>query len=157
VSLRPAVPADVPLILTFIQELAAYERAPDAVKMTAPQLHGMLFGEPARAEALIAEVDNVAVGFAVWFESFNTWTGRPGLYVEDVFIRPEARQHGLGKQIFVYLARLAMARDYARMEWMVLDWNQPAIRFYTSLGAKPLPDWTKYRLSGAELLSLATN
>ncbi len=155
-SLRPATGEDVPLLLAFVHELAAYERAPEAVKMTAAQLHDALFGPKPRAEALIAALDGAPVGFAVWYQSFNTWTGTPALYLEDLFIRPAARGRGLGKEILGYLAGLAVSRGYARMEWMVLDWNSSAIDFYTGMGATPLPDWTKFRLSGDALSRVAT-
>jgi len=155
VSLRPAKAEDVPLLLRLVHELAAYERAPDGVKMTEAQFRDALFGPKPRAEALIAELDGAPVGFAVWYQSFNTWTGTPALYLEDFFLRPAARGRGLGKQIFTYLAGLAVERGYARMEWMVLDWNDLAIDFYTGMGATPLPDWTKFRLSGDALTKLA--
>ncbi len=155
-NLRSATAADVEIILRFIRELAVYERAPDAVKMTAPQLHDALFGDTPRAQALVVEIDNTVQGFAVWYESFSTWTGKPGLYLEDLYVTPAARGQGAGKAIFQHLAALATARDYARMEWSVLDWNEPAINFYKSRGAEPLDEWTKYRLSGAALHALAT-
>jgi GNAT superfamily N-acetyltransferase len=156
VNLRRASPEDVPTILGFIHELAIYERAPDAVKMTAPQLHDALFGTKPRAEALLVEIDGTPQGFAVWYESFNTWTGKPGLYLEDLFVTPAARGQGAGKAIFQHLANIAVARDYARMEWSVLDWNEPAINFYKSRGAEALDEWTKYRLTGDALRALAT-
>ncbi len=155
IALRAAAAADVPVILTFIRELATYERAPDAVKMTEAQLHDALFGETPRAEALLVEIVRVAQGFAVWYESFNTWTGRPGLYLEDLYVTPAARGQGAGKPIFQHLARVAVARGYARMEWSVLDWNEPAIKFYRSRGAEALDEWTKYRLTGEALHALA--
>jgi GNAT superfamily N-acetyltransferase len=156
VKLRAAQTGDVPQILGFIRELAVYEREPDAVKMTEAQLAEALFGKPAKAEALLAETEAGAVGFAIWFESFNTWTGRPSLYLEDLYVRPEARKHGIGKAIFAHLAKLAMARGYHRFEWSVLDWNEPAIRFYVGLGAQAQSDWTKYRLSGDAWAAAAT-
>jgi GNAT superfamily N-acetyltransferase len=145
----------VPVLLGLIQELAAYERAPEAARLTEAQLSDALFGDHPAAEALIAGIGGVAQGFAVWFESFSTWTGR-ALYLEDLFIRPAARQLGLGRQILAHLAGLAVKRGYARMEWQALDWNEPAIRFYTGLGAEPLTEWTKFRLSGDALLSVAS-
>jgi GNAT superfamily N-acetyltransferase len=154
--LRAAQAGDVVQILGFIRELAIYEREPDAVKMTAAQLAEALFGEPPKAEALLAETEAGAAGFAIWFESFNTWTGRPSLYLEDLYVRPEARKHGIGKAIFAHLAKLAMARGYQRFEWSVLNWNEPAIKFYVGLGAQPQSDWTKYRLSGDALAAAAT-
>jgi GNAT superfamily N-acetyltransferase len=156
IALRPAQPDDVPVVLNFIHQLAAYERAPDAVKMTAPQLHDALFGAKPRAEALLVEIGGTPQGFAAWYESFNTWTGKPGLYLEDLFVTPGARGQGAGKLIFQHLAALAVERDYARMEWSVLDWNEPAIKFYKSRGAEALDEWTKYRLTGEALSTLAT-
>jgi GNAT superfamily N-acetyltransferase len=155
ITLRAAAPADVSVILAFIRELAAYERAPEAVKMTEPQLHDALFGEKPRAEALLVDIAGKSEGFAAWYESFNTWTGRPGLYLEDLYVTPAARGNGAGKAIFKHLANLAVERDYARMEWSVLDWNEPAIKFYKSRGAAPLDEWTKYRLTGDALAVLA--
>ncbi len=153
--MREAAPADVAVIYGFIRELAAYEKEPDAVEMTEAELHEALFGFRPRAEALLAELDGIAQGFAVWFESFNTWTGRPALYVEDVFVTAAARGRGLGAAIFAHLAKLTVARGYKRMEWSVLDWNRPAVDFYRKLGAEPQSDWTKYRLSGAALAAAA--
>jgi len=155
ITLRAAAPADVPQLLAFIRELATYERAPDAVKMTEPQLHDALFGEKPRAEALLVESADAPHGFAAWYESFNTWTGKPGLYLEDLYVTPAARGQGAGKLIFRHLAGIAVARGYARMEWSVLDWNEPAIKFYKSRGAVALDEWTKYRLTGEALAALA--
>ena len=143
-------------MLQFIRELAAFEREPDAVKMTEAQLAEALFGQHPKAEALLAETDSGPVGFAIWFESFNSWTGRPSLYLEDVYLRPEARKQGIGKAIFAHLAKLAISRGYHRFEWSVLDWNEPAIKFYLGLGAQAQSDWTKYRLSGDALAAAAT-
>jgi GNAT superfamily N-acetyltransferase len=156
VRLRPAETGDVAQILGFIRELAVFEREPDAVKMTEAQLAEALFGEPHRAEALLVETEAGAVGFAIWFESFNTWTGRPSLYLEDIYVRPEARKYGIGKAIFAHLAKLAIARGCQRFEWSVLNWNEPAIKFYVGLGAQAQSDWTKYRLSGDALAKAAT-
>ncbi len=155
INLRGATPADIPQLLAFIRELATYERAPDAVKMTEAQLHDALFGTKPRAEALLVEIAGIRQGFAAWYESFNTWTGKPGLYLEDLYVTPAARGQGAGKLIFQYLAGIAVQRDYARMEWSVLDWNEPAINFYKSRGAEPLDEWTKYRLTGEALAALA--
>ena len=154
-ALREAAPGDVPMLLDLIKELAAYERQPDAVKMTGEQLHEALFGARPRAEALLAEAGGVPQGFAIWFESFNTWTGHPGLHVEDVFVREAARGQRIGRAIFHYLARLAVSRGYQRIDWQVLDWNVAAIRFYQSLGAAPQTEWHRYRLSGDALTTLA--
>jgi GNAT superfamily N-acetyltransferase len=155
ITLRAAAPADVPVIMQFIHELAVYERAPDAVKTTAALLHDALFGAKPSADALLVEIDGKPEGFAVWYESFSTWTGKPGLYLEDLYVTPAARGQGAGKAIFQHLAGLAHERDYARMEWSVLDWNEPAINFYKSRGAEALDEWTRYRLSGDTLSALA--
>jgi GNAT superfamily N-acetyltransferase len=155
VRLRDATPADVPMLLRFIRELAVFEREPDAVKMTKAQLHEALFGARPRGEALLAETQAGAQGFAIWYETLNTWTGRPGLYVEDVYVVPEARGAGIGRAIFVHIAKLAAARDCSRLEWSVLKWNETAIRFYESLGARAESEWQKYRLSGETLAALA--
>jgi GNAT superfamily N-acetyltransferase len=156
VRLRPASAEDVPVILGFIRELATFEREPDAVKMTEAQLREALFGEPRRAEALLVETEAGAVGFAIWFESFNTWTGRPSLYLEDIYLRPQVRKRGIGKAIFAHLAKLAVSRGYQRFEWSVLNWNEQAINFYVGLGAQAQSDWTKYRLSGDALAAAAS-
>ncbi len=153
--LRPAAPADVPTLHDFIRQLAAYEKEPDAVEMTPAELREALFGPRPRAEALLALIDGQPQGFAIWFESFNTWTGKAALYVEDVFVAPAARGEGIGAAIFGYLARLAVARGYQRVEWSVLDWNAPAIGFYEKLGAEAQSEWTRYRLSGAALHAVA--
>jgi len=156
VILRAATPDDVPLILALIRELAAYEREPDAVKMTEAQLQDALFGPKPRAEALLVEIGGAAQATALWYESFNTWTGRPALALEDVFVRPAYRGHGVGRAIFAHLAQLTVQRGYFRMEWQVLDWNAPAIKFYQNLGATAQAEWQKYRLSGAALEALAS-
>ncbi len=155
-KLRDATPPDVPAILGFILELAIYERAPDSVKMTALQLHEALFGPKPRAEAVLVDIDGAPQGFAIWYETFSTWTGKPGLYLEDLYVTPTARGQGAGKAIFKHLAAIVVTRDYARMEWSVLDWNEPAIKFYQSRRAEALDEWTKYRLTGEALHALAT-
>ncbi|MDE8346295.1 MAG: GNAT family N-acetyltransferase [Acidocella sp.] len=155
IRLRAALPGDVGIIHNFIRRLAAYEREPDAVKMSVPALHEALFGEKPRAEALLAEDNGAAVGFAVWLETFNTWTGSPAMHLEDLFVDEAARGRGVGAAIISHLAKLAMARGCQRLEWMVLDWNEPAINFYRRQGAAPLADWTKFRLSGAALAEAA--
>ena len=154
--LRAARPDDVPTILGLIRLLAAFEQEPDAVETTAERLHDALFGATPEAEALIVECDGVPAAFALWYQTFSTWTGRPGLYVEDVFVLPRHRRRGVGRAIFSYLAKLAVSRGYGRMEWSVLDWNEPAIGFYQSLGAAPQSEWHKYRLTGAALAACAT-
>lgn len=160
ITLRPATPADLPLILHLIHELAEYEREPDAVEATEAMLHQHLFGHtiPSRgpvAECVIGEIDGVAQGFALFFHNFSTWKGKPGLYLEDLFVRPSARGHGLGKALLAHLATIAVDRGCARMEWAVLDWNRPAIEFYMAAGAKPMGEWTTFRLTGEALASLA--
>ncbi len=153
--IRAATPADVPAIRALVVELAVYEREPDAVQASESDLHRALFGPQPVAEALIAEADGEAAGLALFFTNFSTWTGKPGLYLEDLFVRPSARGAGIGKAMLVHLARLAVARGCGRFEWSVLDWNEPAIGFYRALGATPMTDWTVMRLEGAALAALA--
>ncbi len=155
VSVRSAVAADVPTILAFVRGLADYERASDQVEATEASLGAALFGRPSSAEALIAEDDGVAIGFAVFFHNFSTWTGKRGLYLEDLYVVPEARGGGGGKALLARLAAIAVERDCARFEWAVLDWNAPAIGFYRSLGATSQDEWTVYRLTGKSLAELA--
>jgi GNAT superfamily N-acetyltransferase len=152
--LRDAVPADVPVILGFIRELAEFERAPDSVLNTESMLHEALFGTPRRVEALIAEQEGTPVGFALWYENYSTWTG-PGLYMDDIFVRPAAQRFAISRLIFAHVAALAVQRGFARFEWAAMEWNDPAQRFYTSLGAEPVLYWKKYRLSGAALAEVA--
>ncbi len=158
ITLRAATPDDVPLILSLIRELAEYEREPKSVVATEELLRRNLFGEGygrrATAECVIGEIDGMPQGFALFFHNFSTWTGRPGLYLEDLFVRPAARRHGLGRALFAHLAQIAMERGCARMEWAVLDWNEPAIAFYRSLGATPMDIWTTWRLTGKALEEL---
>ena len=151
----PATPDDVPLMLDLVRELAEYEHEAHQARMTPDQLHAALFGEHPAAEAAIARIDGEVVGWALWFQNFSTWTGRPGLWLEDLYVRPEYRGRGAGKALLVYLARLCVERDYGRFEWSVLDWNTPSIAFYEALGAKPMSEWTNYRLTGDALRSLA--
>lgn len=146
---------DVPLILTFIQELAEYEKARDQAVATEADLRETLFGPRPYAEVVIAELEGEPVGFALFFHNYSTWLGRPGLYLEDIYVRPHARGRGVGKRLFTYLIDLARERRCGRMEWVVLDWNEPAIRFYESLGAKPMDEWTVYRITGEALERLA--
>ncbi|MGH7067632.1 MAG: GNAT family N-acetyltransferase [Acetobacteraceae bacterium] len=154
-SLRQASPADVETLLDLIRALAEYERLAHEVRATAADLQAALFGERTRAGALIAEVADQPVGFALWFYTFSTFTGRPGLYLEDLYVAPEHRGRGIGRAIFRHLARLAEAEGCARLEWSVLDWNEPALRFYAGLGAEPMSDWTVQRVSGPALSALA--
>jgi GNAT superfamily N-acetyltransferase len=153
--LRDAGREDLHLVLRFIQALADYERLSHEVTADAATLARFLFEELRRAEALIAEWDGEPVGFAVWYYSFSTFLGRPSLYVEDVFVNPEARGRGIGKAIFAHLAARALAQGCGRMEWSVLDWNAPSIAFYRSLGARPREGWTLQQLTGEALSALA--
>jgi GNAT superfamily N-acetyltransferase len=154
-TIRPATPADIPTIRALIVALAVYEREPDAVKASEADLHAALFGARPSAEAVLAEVDGKAVGIALFFTSFSTWAGKSGLYLEDLFVTPEARGLGLGKALLVHLAGTAVARGHARFEWSVLDWNEPAIGFYKGLGAVMQDEWTKMRVDGEALVRLA--
>ena len=155
-SIRPATPADLPLIAELIRALAEYEKLADEVRFDEGRLGEKLFGERRYAEVLIAEVDGAAMGFALFFHNFSTFEGRPGIYLEDLFVRPEARGQGLGKALLAELARIAVERDCARLEWWVLDWNEPSIGFYKSLGARPMDQWTVMRVDGAALQTLAS-
>jgi GNAT superfamily N-acetyltransferase len=156
-ALRMVTPEDVPTILGFVTALAAYEHLEDEVLATEADFHSSLFGTPARAEALIAEMDGKPVGFAVWFYNFSTFRGRHGLFLEDIFVDPTHRGAGIGRAIFRFLARRAIAQGCARMDWDVLNWNSTAIRFYRSLGAHPLDGWTRQRLTGRALAALASS
>jgi GNAT superfamily N-acetyltransferase len=153
--IRSATPADIAIIRALIVALAVYEHEPDAVKASEADLHHALFGDRPLAEVVLAEHDGAVVGLAVFFTSFSTWEGRGGLYLEDLFVRPEARGLGIGKALLVHLAGIAVARGLARFEWQVLDWNEPAIGFYRALGAKPQSEWTVMRVAGDALARLA--
>ncbi|WP_223250194.1 GNAT family N-acetyltransferase [Marilutibacter maris] len=157
VVLRPAVRADVALILALIRELAEYEREPDAVLATEALLEAQLFGAQPAAEVMIAEADGQPAGFALFFHNFSTWQGRRGLYLEDLFVRPQFRGRGVGHALIAYLARLAVQRDCARFEWSVLDWNAPAIGFYRRIGAVGMDGWTVQRIDGEALRRLAAS
>jgi GNAT superfamily N-acetyltransferase len=150
-----AAETDLSLILSFIRQLAEYERLSDAVTANEAVLRESLFGVLPSAEVIIGYDDARPVGFAVFFQSFSTFLGKPGIYLEDLFVVPEARGRGFGRAMLVYLAKLANDRGYGRLEWSVLDWNEPAINFYGSLGAVPLDDWTMFRVSGEGLKRLA--
>ena len=154
-EIRPARVEDVPVILELIRELATYERAPDEVTATEEQLVDVLFGEKPVAEVLLAFEGRSPVGFAVFFHNFSTWLGRPGLYLEDLFVKPDKRGKGYGRALLVDLAKVARDRGCGRMEWAVLDWNEPAIKFYRSLGAKPMEEWTVFRLTHDGIARLA--
>jgi GNAT superfamily N-acetyltransferase len=154
-TLRPAAETDVPVIRRLIRELAEYERlAHDAVASEA-DLRETLFGPRLYAEVLIAAAARDVAGFALYFHNYSTFLGKPGLYVEDVYVRPEYRRHGLGTAFFRRLARLAVDRGCGRLEWSVLDWNEPALHFYRKIGAVPMSDWTVQRLFGDDLRRLA--
>ncbi|MBB4725348.1 MULTISPECIES: GNAT family N-acetyltransferase [Xanthomonas] len=154
-QIRSATPEDVPLLHDLITALAVYEREPDAVKAGLEELRASLFGDGATAHALICEQDGQALGFAVYFFNYSTWLGRNGLYLEDLFVRPEARGKGAGLALLRHLAQLAVQRGCGRFEWSVLDWNQPAIDFYKAVGARPMDGWTVYRLDGERLAAFA--
>jgi GNAT superfamily N-acetyltransferase len=153
--LRAATPDDAALVLAFIRELAEYERAPDAVVATEGDIRTTLASEPKRAEVILAFEGDAPVGFALFFHNYSTWLGRPGLYLEDLFVRPEARGRGYGRRLLAHLAAIARRRGCRRLEWSVLDWNEPAIGFYRSLGAIPMTEWTVHRLTGQALEALA--
>ncbi len=153
--IRPATPDDIPRLIQFIFELAEYERLSHSVMLDADRLREHLFGPRPCIEALIAEADGAAVGFALFFTNYSTFQCLPGLYLEDLFVRPSYRGRGLGRALLLAVAALAVERGCGRMEWAVLDWNEPAIGFYQSLGARPLDDWTKYRLSDEALIQAA--
>jgi GNAT superfamily N-acetyltransferase len=146
---------DVPLIADLIRGLAEYERLADEVTMTEEKIDRSLFGERQYAETLIAEEDGTPAGFALFFHNFSTFLAQPGIYLEDLFVLPEARGKGVGRALLQRLAQIAVERDCGRLEWAVLDWNRDAIGFYESLGAKPNSEWTVYRLTGESLSSLA--
>jgi GNAT superfamily N-acetyltransferase len=156
-SIRPAVPADAPVILAFIRELAEYERLLHEVKITVVGVEALVFGATPRVFCDIAETDAGPVGFAVWFYSVSTFEGRLGIYLEDLYVRPEARGGGVGKALLAHLARRCAVEGLARLEWSVLDWNAPAIGFYDSLGATAKTDWITRRLSGDSLARLAAS
>ena len=154
-QIKPATSADVALILRLIRELADYERAPNDAVATESQLHEVLFGAKPSAEVVIAREGALPVGFAVYFFNFSTWLGRPGLYLEDLFVKPEHRGKGYGRALLTRLAKIAEERGCGRMEWAVLGWNEPAIEFYKKLGAKPMEEWTVYRLTQDGIAALA--
>ena len=154
-QIRRAMAADIPIILQLIRDLAEYERAPNDVLATESQLHDVLFGDRPAAEVLLAFANDEPVGFAVYFFNFSTWLGRPGLYLEDLFVKPEMRGKGYGRALLTRLAAIAQERGCGRMEWAVLDWNEPAIQFYKKLGAKPMDEWTVFRLTSEGIAALA--
>ena len=154
-EIRPANVRDVSIILQLIRDLATYERAPNEVTATEEQLVDVLFGKKPAAEVLLAFENETPIGFAVFFHNFSTWLGRPGLYLEDLFVKPEHRGKGYGRALLVDLAKIARDRGCGRMEWAVLNWNEPAIQFYHKLGAKPMEEWTVFRLTRDRIEKLA--
>jgi GNAT superfamily N-acetyltransferase len=154
VAIRPARPDDLELMFSFIVELADYERAPERVHGTPELLQRALFGAAPAAEAVIAERDGEPVGFALFYTTFSTWECVPGIWLEDLFVRPEHRRGGVGDALLRHLARLATDRGYPRLEWAALDWNTPALSFYEKLGAEVLDEWKMHRLSGEALVSV---
>jgi len=154
-AIRPARPEDCGLLLAFVRELAEYEKAADEVTATEADFRRDGFGPRPRFEAAIAEWDGRPCGFVLWFYNYSTWAGRHGLYLEDLFVRPEYRGRGIGKALLVHLARLAAEQRCGRYQWQVLDWNTPSIRFYEALGARRLPEWITMRVEGPALTALA--
>ena len=155
--IRTATPADVPVLLELVAELAEYEREPEAATGTTADYLAALFptdAEPA-VFAFVAEVEGAVAGMAIWFRTFSTWTGRHGIWLEDLYVRPAYRGHGLGADLMAELARVCLERGYPRLEWTVLDWNTPAIEVYSHLGAQAMEDWTTRRMTGAALRELA--
>ncbi|ALR12715.1 GNAT family N-acetyltransferase [Mycobacteroides saopaulense] len=156
-QIRRAAEADVPAIVGLIEDLAEYEKLRDECQITEDQLRTALFGSAPALFAHVAESDGVVCGTAVWFLNFSTWTGRHGIYLEDLYVKPEQRGTGLGKALLSALAAECVANGYTRLEWAVLDWNTPSIKFYDSLGANPQSDWITYRLQGTGLAELAAD
>ena len=157
ISIRIATPEDLPLIADLIRGLADYEKLAHEVRFDEPVLGAKLFGQRPYAEVIIGEVDGAAQGFALFFHNFSTFEGKPGVYLEDLFVRPEARGSGLGKALLSRLAAIAVERDCARLEWSVLDCNEPAIGFYKKLGARLMDEWTVMRVDGAALVQLGAS
>lgn len=154
-TIRAATPDDTATIMQFIIDLAVYEKAPDEVKANQQHINNTLFCENPKAFGLIAEADGEPVGFAVYFFNYSTWLGKHGIYLEDLFVSPSARGSGAGKALLQRLAQIAVEKDCGRLEWSVLDWNEPAIQFYKAMGAFAMDEWTVYRLSGDALSDFA--
>jgi GNAT superfamily N-acetyltransferase len=154
-AITPATPDDITLILDLIRGLAEYEHEPESATATTDQLHDALFGPRPAAECVIARWDGQPAGFALWFQSFSTWTGQPGMWLEDLFVWPDLRRRGIGKALLIHLARICVERNYGRFEWSVLDWNKPSLDFYYSLGAVAMSEWTTHRLTAISLQILA--
>jgi GNAT superfamily N-acetyltransferase len=155
ISIRPATPADVPLIMSFIMELAVYEKLENEVSATEQDLQRALFGDRPVVEGIVAVLDDEAVGYALFFPNFSSFLAKPGLYLEDLYVRPAARGFGVGRRLLEYLAQVAVDRGWGRFEWAVLDWNEPSIAFYKKMGATPMHDWTVFRVTGTALEKLA--
>lgn len=155
IEIRPATAADAQVIFDFIVELAVYEKAPQEVVTSVAEIKRTLFGPDAKAQALVCEIDGKPAAYAVYFYNYSTWLGRNGIWLEDVYVTPAYRGRGAGKALLKHVARIAVQEGCGRFEWSVLDWNTPAIEFYESLGARPLDEWTIYRLTGAALRKLA--
>ena len=155
IQIREATPGDAALILTFITGLAIYEKAEHEVLATESDICDSLFGKDATAHGLICSKGDEPIGYGIYFYNYSTWLGKPGLYLEDLYILPEHRGSGAGKILLKHLAQIAVSKECGRFEWSVLDWNEPAIRFYKSLGAEPQDEWIIYRLTGESLLKLA--
>jgi GNAT superfamily N-acetyltransferase len=153
--IRPARPEDVPAIHGLIRELADYEQALEQVQVTVPGLRATLFGAEPAVFCHVAEHEGAVAGFALWFVNYSTWTGRPGIYLEDLYVSPALRRSGLGRALLAELARICVQRGYVRMDWAVLTWNAPALQFYGSLGAEHIDTWALHRLSGPALQALA--
>lgn len=155
IEIRPATPPDVPLIIAFLNELATYEKLAHEVVATEADMHAALFGERPVIETVIGSLDGEPVGYALYFPTFSTFLGKPGLYLEDLYVRPAARGFGVGRKLLEHLARITVERGWGRLEWSVLDWNEPSIAFYKKMGAKPMDEWTVFRLTGEALEKLA--
>jgi GNAT superfamily N-acetyltransferase len=156
-AIRPGRAEDVGTIANLIRELAVYEKLEDQARATPEALRRYLFGDRAYAETLLAEIDGEAVGFALFFPTFSTFRGQPGLYLEDIFVRPERRGRGIGRALLSSVGRLVIDRGFGRLEWSVLNWNEPSIGFYRALGATPMDEWTVYRIADGPLVQLAAS
>jgi GNAT superfamily N-acetyltransferase len=155
ITIRPAKEHEVPVILQFIRDLAQYEHLEHQCVVTAEMLSRTLFGARPYAEVVLACLDGQPVGFALFFHNYSTFLGQPGIYLEDLYVRPEARGHGVGRRLLTWLAATAVSRECGRLEWSVLDWNEPSIAFYRKLGAVPMDEWTTFRVTGPALMQLA--
>jgi GNAT superfamily N-acetyltransferase len=154
-NIRPAKATDIDEILALIYELALYEKAPEEAKATESQIRESFFGDNPKVFCELVEVDGDIAGFAIWFLNYSTWQGKHGIYLEDLFIRPQFRGRGFGKALLKHLAQICVERGYGRFQWWVLDWNEPSIEFYKSFGAVAMDEWTVYRVTGDALIDLA--